>query len=336
MRTLLTVLLVGCASLVDAQQILGQQIRVTTSYYSKDNAFLPEGTRETAYYYRIDSSTESSYGAYSYYISNGQLRHKEAFKRSEQPRYEAWYYENGQMMMEGTCQHNYLISSASLWYPDGKKLADLEFEPTAKKGDRVSDRDLRILQYWDSLGNQLVTNGQGSADFSWPNPVAENGKGQVVNGRRQGTWTGKTGDGSYEEQYDNGKLIGGVTTQDGKTYNYTEKEEAPVPSGGLESFYKFVGKTLKYPSKARRMGQEGKVFVEFAVHQDGVVRDVKVIKGIGEECDDEAARVIALSPKWTPGLQRGVPVKTRMVLPLTFSLGSERRRRCVAYSLFFP
>ena len=98
-------------------------------------------------------------------------------------------------------------------------------------------------------------------------------------------------------------------------------EKMPSFHGGMEAFYKFVSKNLKYPAQARRMGIEGKVFVNFVVDRDGSLSDIKVIKGIGAGCDDEVERIIRKSPKWNPGKQRGIPVRVRMMLPITFRLG---------------
>ncbi|MBX2895809.1 MAG: TonB family protein [Cyclobacteriaceae bacterium] len=96
-------------------------------------------------------------------------------------------------------------------------------------------------------------------------------------------------------------------------------EVAPIPEGGFEGFYKFVGKNLKYPKRAQYANTQGKVFVEFIIDKNGQVTDMKVIKGIGGGCDEEAMRVLALT-KWQPGRQRGKPVKVRMTLPLNFVL----------------
>lgn len=97
-------------------------------------------------------------------------------------------------------------------------------------------------------------------------------------------------------------------------------ENQPEPEGGMGAFYEYISKNLRYPSQARSMGIEGKVFVQFVVDTDGSVTDVKVIKGIGGGCDEEALRVMENSPAWNPGLQREQAVKVRMVLPITFSL----------------
>ena len=101
---------------------------------------------------------------------------------------------------------------------------------------------------------------------------------------------------------------------------FTIVEQQPAFKGGVAAFYAYVGKKMKYPSQARRMGIEGKVFVQFVVGKDGSISEVKIMRGIGAGCDQEAIRVIKTSPAWSPGKQRGKPVKVRMVLPITFKL----------------
>jgi protein TonB len=96
--------------------------------------------------------------------------------------------------------------------------------------------------------------------------------------------------------------------------------EGAQPEGGLHAFYEFVSKKIKYPAQARRLGIEGKVFVEFIVERDGTLSNVRTIDGIGAGCDEEAARVVTMSPKWKPGKQRGKPVRQKMVIPINFKM----------------
>ena len=102
---------------------------------------------------------------------------------------------------------------------------------------------------------------------------------------------------------------------------FTIVEDQPEPKGGMGAFYEYVQKNLKYPAQARRMGIEGKVFVQFVVDTDGSINDVQAVKGIGAGCDEEAVRVLQNAPNWKPGKQRGRAVKVRMILPITFKLG---------------
>jgi len=96
-------------------------------------------------------------------------------------------------------------------------------------------------------------------------------------------------------------------------------EKKPEPIGGYETFYKNLKNNLKYPRKAQQYNVEGKVFVEFIVNKNGTPVDIKVIRGIGAGCDEEAMRVISLS-KWNPGKQRGKAVRVKMSMAIVFKL----------------
>ena len=99
-------------------------------------------------------------------------------------------------------------------------------------------------------------------------------------------------------------------------------EDQPEFPGGLAAFYKYFGSKMKYPSQARRMGVEGRVYLQFVVDRDGSVTDIKAVKGIGAGCEEEAVRVMKTVPKFKPGKQRGKPVRVRMSLPIVFKLAN--------------
>jgi len=101
---------------------------------------------------------------------------------------------------------------------------------------------------------------------------------------------------------------------------FTVVEQQPEYPGGMEAMAKFLQKNLRYPSTARRMGVDGKVFVQFVVDREGKISDVQVIKGVSADCDKEAIRVVQSMPAWKPGKQNGKAVKARFVLPIRFKL----------------
>lgn len=100
---------------------------------------------------------------------------------------------------------------------------------------------------------------------------------------------------------------------------FTLVEKQPEPINGYKAFYEQLGKMAKYPRQAKSIGTEGKVFVEFIINKNGEPTDLKILRGIGSGCDEEAMRVLALT-KWEPGKQRGKPVRVKMVLPIYFQL----------------
>ena len=97
-------------------------------------------------------------------------------------------------------------------------------------------------------------------------------------------------------------------------------EEMPTFPGGEQKLLEYVAKNTKYPQIARESGIQGRVFIGFVVETDGSISNVKVLRGIGGGCDEEAVRVIKSLPKWKPGKQRGKPVRVSYQIPVNFKL----------------
>jgi TonB family protein len=102
---------------------------------------------------------------------------------------------------------------------------------------------------------------------------------------------------------------------------YEVVEIQPSPAGGMAGWNKYLSENLRYPPNAQRKGIEGTVIVAFVVNTDGTTTDIQILRSVGGGCDEEVIRIVQGSPKWTPGMQRGTPVRTRMRLPLRFMLG---------------
>lgn len=101
---------------------------------------------------------------------------------------------------------------------------------------------------------------------------------------------------------------------------FTVVETMPSFPGGEEELFKYLGKNIKYPAMAKDAGIKGMVYVNFVVYEDGSIKDVKVLRGIGGGCDEEAIRVVEKMPKWSPGKQRGKNVRVSYNLPIRFTL----------------
>lgn len=97
-------------------------------------------------------------------------------------------------------------------------------------------------------------------------------------------------------------------------------EVMPQYEGGMEAMMKFIQKKIRYPRVPRQLGIEGTVFVSFIVKGDGAVADVRVIRGVHPDYDEEAARVISMLSMWKGGRHNGRPVSVKMVLPIKFNL----------------
>ena len=143
--------------------------------------------------------------------------------------------------------------------------------------------------------------------------------GQYENNERVGIWEFYDWDGKLVQKYDytNSELLynKGLISGEENTGN------VPVLIGGTCEYYAILVRNLRYPADANRNGIQGKVYISFDINEKGEMVNEQVIKGIGGGCDEEALRVFKLIPDtWIPAKVDGNPVKTSMVLPVTFKL----------------
>lgn len=103
-----------------------------------------------------------------------------------------------------------------------------------------------------------------------------------------------------------------------KVHDPIDLDKLPTFPGGEEALHKFLGENLVYPDYAKRIGIEGKVIVTFVVDEYGHVINIATPRPIGGGCDEEAARVVQIMPRWEPGIMKGYPVRVSYQLPINF------------------
>ena len=97
-------------------------------------------------------------------------------------------------------------------------------------------------------------------------------------------------------------------------------EQMPEYPGGMPALIEFLQTNMKYPEDAQKQKVEGRVMVMFVVEKDGSITDVKVARNVFPSLDEEAVRVVNAMPKWTPGKEKGKPVRVQYTLPISFRL----------------
>ncbi len=110
-----------------------------------------------------------------------------------------------------------------------------------------------------------------------------------------------------------GRIVGDSPIYDKLEY-VTVVENDPEFPGGEDSLQAFVNRNLRNPRQV-----EGKVYVEFIVERNGRLTNLKVLRGIDEETDEEALRVIRMMPRWIPGRQRDTRVRVKYTFGVKFS-----------------
>ncbi|HAL82561.1 MAG TPA: hypothetical protein DCO83_10270 [Mucilaginibacter sp.] len=225
------------------------------------------------------------------------------------------FYPNGHKMMIRNYNNGEPLGDEIQYYPNGKLYNIRSY---------TKDKKVFLKQYNDSTGNVLAENGKGKWTEFDENFSEVNAEGEIENGIEAGTWHGRVDDSTnFESVFVKGKVISTTRTYkykpNGETF--TSVDIVPEFPGGLEAFARFLYRNIRYPALARENNTSGRVIVNFVVERDGSLSDVKVARGIGDGCDEEAVRIIKLSPRWKPGIQNGKPVRVSYSVPIGFSLG---------------
>ena len=93
-------------------------------------------------------------------------------------------------------------------------------------------------------------------------------------------------------------------------------ETEPQFPGGKKAWTQFLQNHLR-PIAVDSLSTN-KVYLSFIIDQKGKLTDAKVMRSLSPKHDEEALRVLALSPDWVPATQRKVPVKYRMSIWIRF------------------
>ena len=128
------------------------------------------------------------------------------------------------------------------------------------------------------------------------------------------------------------QLLDIATSEEDTVYQIVE--EMPKFPGGEKALMDYVSNNVKYPEEAKNKNIAGRVFVSFVVEKDGSIGEVKVLRGIGGGCDEEAVRVIKGMPKWKPGMQKGKPVRVSYQIPIYFKLDTPQKTNSLVGSVW--
>lgn len=226
------------------------------------------------------------------------------------------FFENGRKMKTANYKDGDLAGDETDYYPNGKIYCTKT---------HITDIKTIFNRCIDSTGKVLVENGNGK----WLSYEDEGFKnyftGDVINGLPEGDWFGKRNDTiNTFEKYKNGELkCAGEFDKSGRKL-YTKCDVNPEFPGGLDGFYRFLGNNFRYPDRAREMNIQGRVIISFIVNESGRPDSFTVAKSVSPEIDQEAIRVLSLSPKWKPGFYDGKPIPVMYSIPINLTLSNAK------------
>ncbi len=214
-------------------------------------------------------------------------------------------------------------------FDDGKNTGDIiEYFPNGREYSKktivntvTEEKEFLLRDCRDTTGLLTAENGNGKwieYDKEFKNIIEE---GPVVDGIKEGDWTRMYKNNTISiASYKNGKIqLRSEVDRDGNR-TCAKPDIVPEFPGGTTEFLKFLGTNIRYPSVAREKGTQGVLIVTFVIEKDGSQSGVHITRGIGDGCDEEAVRVIALMPKWKPGMLNGKPVSVAFSVPIKFDI----------------
>lgn len=249
-----------------------------------------------ARFYRTVEQDSTEYIVTDYYVSNDSVEmvaHCKAIK----PKLElhgqcTWYYPNGIKKEEGNYVENRKVGLFKTYYNTGNPNAIVRYE----------DEKVKYLQVWTPGGEELLDQGTGFVDAKY----------NLDDGKYA----------SYKEIKDSVLVGSFFIRKERQDTIYLVTEHTAEYAGGMPGFYRELGKSLKgkYPKMARRLGVEGRVFIEFVIDKEGRMVDKRVLKGIGAGCDEVAMETFSNMNRWNPAVHHNRKVRQLLVLPVVFRL----------------
>lgn len=299
-------------------------IMPTNSFAQNENdkkVFLDSIFRETKSdpkYYRIikDYALEKEeYDIVDYYKSGKIMMKGKSLKKEYL--YEngdfTYYFENGNKLMQKQFSKGLPVGKFTSWYENGNKKIEGEYV----KIENMYRPILKIDQFWNAENVQTVENGTGFFEDLEESKITSL-KGTLKNGLKEGEWTGNgfTLKFKFKEIYSEGKLVSGESTDaDNNKNKYLKEFEMPSPKSGMDGFRNYIAKNYHMPKI--KVDVNGSIILSFIVEKNGDITEIKVVRSLGENFDNEAIRVLKSYKDWTPGKSRGINIRTAFTIPIS-------------------
>lgn len=238
------------------------------------------------------------------------------------------FFQNGKRKSTAQYKNGVLDGSLVNYYPNGQLYCKLNIENYYNYSDYyygyfsapTSGVKIEVLEMRDSTGNLLASNGTGHVivyDDNFKKVLIE---GDMKKNKKEGEWTGSIVDSAkFTCIFHKDEVKSGISyTKSGHQYPFKHPRVEAVFSDGMDAFYIFLKKYMQYPESAKKRHIRGTVSVGFYIDPDGTVSDVTVIRSVVKSLDDEAIRLVKMSPPWIPAQLFGIPVRSHYTVPVNF------------------
>lgn len=247
-----------------------------------------------AVYYRIgfrDSLGRWEGRVKDYYI-DGNIQMKGTYRRNKRDGIFLYYSDHNTYTSAGRYENDRPIGKWENYHDNGRLASEVYF-----------NNGFFLKNLWDSLGNQLVVDGNGREIHRHANGVIAT-EGEYRYGLKEGYWYGHHPNGEmyYEEHFSQGKLLSGKSrTLEGETFVYDATSLQPMPEEGFEKFHEYIKEQTEKVD-----GEElGHVRLSFRVMKNGSIADLTIEQNATPRLDAIAKDILLNGPRWLPAREHG-------------------------------
>ncbi len=229
------------------------------------------------------------------------------------------FYNNGNVESKRSLSNNMLIGDAFEFFRNGELKAHKYYEKHTSLTDKA-ETSYKLLQAGDSTGRKFL-DGKGNGIVDHINGQLKE-KGAYKDGLREGSWEIEDLklNVSLVETFQKGIFKSGIyKLENGQTGKYDTYFKLAEPKEGMENFIRFIQSNLRYSEEIKNSSLNSRVIINFTIETDGTLSNFKAIKSESTILTDEAIRVLKLSSKWSPALNKGRPVKSSYTIPILFN-----------------
>jgi hypothetical protein len=271
-----------------ADTVLPEMVKVLYDSHWVEIPTLP------AVYYRLglrDSLGRWNGGVKDYYIS-GLVQMKGTYKENKRDGIFLYYSDHNTYTSAGRYLDDQAVGKWENYHENGRLASEVYF-----------NNGFFLKSLWDSLGNQLVVDGNGREIYRHPNGVIAS-EGEYRHGLKEGYWYGHHPNGEmyYEEQFNRGKLLSGKSRSlEGETFVYDASSLQPMPEEGFEKFQEYI------KAEAKKVDSEelGHVKLSFRVTNKGNIADLTFEQSAVPRLDAKAKEILLNGPRWLPAREHG-------------------------------
>jgi membrane associated rhomboid family serine protease/antitoxin component YwqK of YwqJK toxin-antitoxin module len=247
-----------------------------------------------AMYYRIGfrDSLGRWNGPVKDFYASGDIQMKGTYKANKREGIFIYYSNHHTYVSAGRYQDNRSVGKWETFHDNGQLASEVYY-----------NAGYMVKNLWDSLGNQLVIDGNGKEVERYPNGITAK-EGEYRNGLKEGYWYGRypTGELHFEEVYEAGRLIKGKSrTPDGNAFVYDASSLFPMPENGTRKFKDY----LAAAAKAATPAEGGRVNISFRVTATGLLTDLSIEESPAPALNERAKKILLHGPRWLPAKLHG-------------------------------